>query len=172
MSEDSTISTLIELAIRSERAAQAYYLGLADLFAHEPEVAAFWRMYAGQEHGHATWLERLRERSAPETLNRPADPHMLTAIRHMFRFSPDRILAQIETLEHAFQQAVDLENSETNTVFDFLIVHYPAEEETPEFLRAHLGEHIALLETGFPAGFRNAANRGRVKAQRVEGKRS
>jgi len=167
--EDSTLATLIELAIRSERAAEAYYLGLADLFEHPAELAGFWRMYAGQENGHARWLEALRDRTPAKTLARPADPHMLTAIRHMFRFSPADLLKLVETLEHAYQQAVELENSETNTVFDFLITHYHDESETPEFLKAQLSEHIALLETGFPAGFRNAANRSRVKARRPEG---
>ena len=169
MNEESTVANLFDLAVLSERAAQQFYLGLADLFAHQAEVASFWKAYARQESNHARWLEKLRALSTPEVLNGPADPHMLTAIRHMFRYTPERILAQIDTLEHAYQQAVEFENSETNTVFDFLITHYHREPETAAFLRAQLSDHIALLDAAFPATFRNAVSRSALRARRQAG---
>lgn len=167
MNNEPTLATLFDLAIRSEHAAREFYEGLAVLFAHEPEVSTFWKQYAEHENGHARRLEQLRRTAAGDVLAQPADPHMLTMARATFRFSPDALLAQVRTLEDAYRLAVDLESSEVNTLFEFLITHCETRPETSGLLRDQLNDHTEHLQHGFPARYRNAANRAQLPARRT-----
>jgi len=164
MPNTETIAELFELAIASERVAEELYLGFKARFAHHQDVADFWEDYAGEEVGHASWLERIRDASSPERLSAPADPSVLTSARNFLQFSPQKTLEEVGDLEDAFQAANDLENSEINVVFEFIIVNFSSGDEGRTFLRSQLREHIARLLVEFPARFSHPASRQFVKA--------
>jgi hypothetical protein len=67
-------------------------------------------------------------------------------------------------LEDAFQAANDLENSEINVVFEFMLVNCSSGDEGRSFLRSQLREHIARLMVEFPARFSHPERRQFVKA--------
>lgn len=157
MSNQATISELFGLAISAEKAAEKLYRGLEAKFAHFPEVAGFWGEYAVEEAGHTLWLERLRGRLDPEELSESADSHALENARAALQFSVEDALEEIKDLQDAYQMANELESSETNAVFEFLITHFSYDEETQAFLKAQLREHVTELMTGFPAHFESAA---------------
>jgi rubrerythrin len=159
-----TVAELFELSIAAERAAEEMYLGLAAKFAHHQDVADFWRNYAGEEAGHARWLERTCNGSSPEQLSALADPAILENARRFLEFSPGIALEEIATLEDAYQQANDLENSEMNVVFEFIITGFSANETAGAFLRSQLRDHIARLMVEFPARFSHASSRKAVTA--------
>ena len=98
MPKDATVAELFDLAIRAEKAAEEMYRGLEAKFAHYPEVASFWRQYAAEEAGHATWLERLRERLSQEELSAPADSRALENARVVLGFSVKGALEEIKNL--------------------------------------------------------------------------
>jgi rubrerythrin len=127
-------------------------------------VAGFWGEYAAEEAGHALWLERLRERLDPEELSESADSHALRNARAALQFSVEDALEEIKDLQDAYQMANELESSETNAVFEFLITHFSYDEETQAFLKAQLRDHVAKLTTGFPTPFKDAAMRLSVDA--------
>ena len=164
MSNQSTVFELFDLAIGAEKAAKKLYRGLEAKFAHYPEVAGFWREYATEEAGHVLWLERLRERLDSEELSEPADSQALRNARAALQFSVEDALEEIKDLQDAYHMANELENSETNAVFEFLITHFSYDEETQSFLKAQLKEHVARLMTGFPAQFQSARMRLSVEA--------
>jgi len=164
MSDTKTTAELFKLAIAAEEAAEELYLGLKAKFAHQPEIADFWREYAREEVGHACWLESVRDKSSPEQLSAPADPSILNDARKLLRFSPQHALEEIKNLEDAYQLANELENSEINVVFEFIITNFSSDESAGSFLRAQLRDHIARLVTEFPARFTSAASRQAVKA--------
>ncbi len=164
MPKDTTVAELFDLAIGAEKAAEEMYRGLETKFTHYPEIAGFWRQYAAEEAGHARWLERLRDRLGQEELSAPADSRALENARVVLEFSVKDALEEIENLQVAYQVANELESSETNTVFEFLITHFSYDEETQSFLKAQLREHIAKLTTKFPAQFKDAAMRLSVDA--------
>jgi rubrerythrin len=164
MSDTETTAELFELAIAAEEAAEELYLGLKAKFAHQPEIAEFWREYAKEEVGHACWLESVRDKSSQEQLSAPADPSILNDARKLLRFSPQHALDEITNLEDAYQLANDLENSEINVVFEFIITNFSSNESAGSFLRAQLRDHIAKLVTQFPPRFTSAASRQAVKA--------
>jgi rubrerythrin len=159
-----SIDQLFEMAIAAEKASEALYHGLQRKFAFNPELAAFWERYAIEEAGHAMWLTRLRDRADPAQLSAPADPLLLRDVRKALVLGVDRRLEGVKDLNDAYELVNELENSETNAIFDFLITNFAEDEEAVAFMRAQLAEHIGRLVHGFPAAFRSAGRRREVKA--------
>jgi rubrerythrin len=164
MSNQSSLADLMQLAIQLEQSAEALYRGMAAKFAHYPDVAAFWERYAAEEVGHARWLERLQRTSSPEQLAAPADPLMLETARRLLGFSVETALKKTRNLEEALQLAIDLENSETNAIFEFLIVNYSTDRNTIGFLRNQLKNHVANLTAALPTQYKGRAQRLSVQA--------
>jgi rubrerythrin len=146
----STIARLIELAIAAEKAAEELYRGLEAKFAHYEDVADFWGEYAGEEVMHATWLEQLRDSLAPKRLSAPADPDVMEDARRALQIPVKRRLQDVHDLEDAYQLAHELENSETNAVFGFLISNFAEDKKTQAFLRSQLQDHVGKLAFNFP----------------------
>jgi len=127
-------------------------------------VAAFWQRYAAEEMGHARWLERLLAKLSLETRNAPADFDKLEAARHMIKVPLAKALAGVETLEDAYQLAHDLESSEINTIFEFLLFTFADDPQATQFARDQLSDHVARLSTGFPESYTGAPARRALRA--------
>ncbi len=164
MSEQATIAELFDLMIASERACETLYRELAARFVDHLEVADFWERYAEQEAGHAQWLQRLRDMTSPAQLAAPADPVMLQNARQMARFSVAHALRGIHNLDDAYQLANELENSEINAIFEFLVTNFAPDEKLREFLRAQLHDHLARLVGTFPTQYKGAIVRQAIAA--------
>lgn len=150
MPEYGTIAHLIDLAIQGEKLAEMFYLRLEKKFARFPDVARFWNSYASEEAGHARWLARLRERADDERLGQPAELEVLKQAERALSISIEDLLAGVRTLQDAYDLANELEHSETNAVFEFLIGHFAEDAQTHTFLREQLNEHVARLMIDFP----------------------
>ncbi len=59
----------------------------------------------------------------------------------------------------------ELEHSEINAVFEFLISSFPTDSEVLSFLRTQLSEHVDRLVTAFPERFRDPGVRLATPAQ-------
>jgi rubrerythrin len=169
MSDNNTVGHLFELAIQVEKAAESLYRGMGQMFAQEPDVANFWRKYADEEKGHAAFLERTRDRMAAEALSAPADDHMLKSVHKSQEVSVDHLLQNVKTLDDAYQIAMDLENSETNTIFEFMVTNFSTEElvKSQGFLRVQLNKHIVMLTDEFPTKFKSRLMRQGLKAPEI-----
>lgn len=165
MSSTGTIADLFQLAIQAEKDSAKAYRRLAQMFSHEPEVADFWAAYAAEEDGHAHWLQDLEADSNPDKLSQPVDAEMIETARQVARFPVDAALRKVQTLEDAYQLANEMEHSEINVVFQFLIDNFDTREDTYQFVRSHLHDHVAKLMTGFPGAFKNAAARRKLEAR-------
>ncbi|HOT90700.1 MAG TPA: hypothetical protein PLJ78_03800 [Anaerolineae bacterium] len=165
MTYGTTVNDLFDLAIAAEETAAAFYRGLVKKFAHENEIANFWQRYVLDEVEHGLWLERLRSNLSPQQLAEPADPVMLDNARRASSVSVDKFLADIHNLEEAYEVVNDLENSETNAVFEFLISNFPYNREVLMFLRTQLAEHTSRVVNDFPHRFRDPGVRRLVAAQ-------
>jgi rubrerythrin len=163
MSNGDTVAKLLELAIGAEKAAEELYRRLEAKFAQHRDIADFWRGYAAEEAGHARWLEKLRATLSPAQLSAPADPGMLKEAYMIAQFSIENALKQVKNLEDAYQLVNELEHSETNVVFEFLITHYASDKEAQSFLRSQLKDHISRLVAEFPAGLRTRASRQAIR---------
>jgi hypothetical protein len=114
---------------------------------------------------HAEWLGRLRDSLTPERLSEPADPGVLKDANQALRVPVERMLQDVHNLEDAYQLVNDLENSETNAVFDFLITNFAEDKKTQAFLRSQLKDHIGKLAIDFPVQFKLASVREQIKAK-------
>ncbi len=164
MSQEGSVSELFDLAIMAERAAESFYRGLAAKFAHHQIVVDFWTRYAAEEVTHAQWLERVWDGLSADQLSAPADPHVLENARHLRQLSVERTLDSIHTLDDAYRVAIQLENSETNVLFEFLLTNFSLDQRVYFFLRTDLQDHITRLQTGFPAEFGTKAQRLATRA--------
>jgi len=165
MSADDTLGQLFELAIALEKTADMFYRGLARRFKHVPEVTAFWTHYADEEAGHARWLDGLRSQLEPAKLRLPIDPVMIDSATRQLQISPEKMLARITNLEEAYQAAVEAENAETNTIFEFLVTDYSLSHRSRNFLRNQIHVHADRITSEFPASFRDHASRLAVKVK-------
>lgn len=146
-----SIAHLIELAIQGERFTERFYHRLAAKFSHYPEIARFWEQYAVEENGHARWLENLRIRADRNRLNETADTEILQQAESAINKPIEQWLSNIKTLQDAYEVANELEHSETNTVFEFLISYFTEDPETAAFLRTQLNDHVGRLMIDFPS---------------------
>ncbi len=151
-----TVEELFDILIRAEKAAQAFYLRLTKMFAHEPQAAQVWWLMAVDEGAHIHLLEQARDALPPARLAAPADPHLLRAARSAAAFTPERNLAAIETLEDAYQVAHEEENSEINGVFETVISEYFPLAIQQEFVQSQLREHFGRLAVLKPPEWRKA----------------
>jgi len=165
MSDPTTLADLFELAIQAERNAEALYDRFAQLFAAHPKVADFWHQYARQEAAHADWLTQLVESLDADQLDAPADPTILNNAQRLLSFSLDKVLETVHTLDDAYQLATEMENGETNAIFQFLTEHVAPSEQLRAFLRGQLRDHLSKLMVDFPLEFQSAARRQQVSIQ-------
>lgn len=159
-----TVEELFGHAIALERASQTLYMRLQDMFSAHPEVALFWKRYADEEEGHARYLERVKANVDPKRLSQQADENMLEKVLHCLeRTSPNR-LAGIKTLDDAYELAVELESSETNAVFEFMIMNFSTGElaVSHKFLQTQLSVHATRFETDFPNPYKSKIARQQV----------
>lgn len=159
-----TIGQLFEYAIALERAAEALYRQFSEMFSDYHEVALFWKRYADEEKGHAAYLERVREAASAQRLSCSADGSVLQRAHKAMSRAAQIELNKIHTLEDAHQLATELENAETNAIFEFMIVNFSTEElaVSHQFLRTQLKTHIARLEKDFPAPYKSGLARQTV----------
>ena len=94
----------------------------------------------------------------------PADPRQLKYARRELQSPVEKKLKCVKNLEDAHQLAHELESSETNAIFEFLITDFSVAKKSHSFLRAQLGEHIGRIMTEFPARFGGTASRLAIKA--------
>lgn len=159
---DESVDQLFDLAIKAESLARDLYLGLARKFAGYPEVVKFWQQVAADEVYHAHKLREIRAATSPEQLAAPADPNVLIQARHIGHFSVEKALASIHDLEAAFNLVNDLENSEINTIFEFLITTFNHDATAVSFVLSQLRQHLNRFME-FPNQFGDAYHGRAIK---------
>jgi rubrerythrin len=161
-----TIEELLGVAMELEEHSRRFYDGLAERFAHVPEVAAFWRQFAAAEAGHKKALENLRASLHRLKVTKPVDPAMLAAGRKLLAVSAEQLLEPVTNLDEAYELANELEASETNRIFEFLIRELAGQPSVLEFMSTNLREHVERLWNAFPAPYRSREDRQRVTTGR------
>lgn len=143
-----TVEELITAAIAAEEKAYTFYAGVLRKFQHVPRVAAIWRDLMEDEEEHRRLLEKARANLTPKELQAPADPDVLYRIKGVLHFSPENSLQAVRNLEDAYAVALDLENSEVNAIFEFILDKYVAadEEERKHMVDVYLRDHIRRLQ--------------------------
>jgi hypothetical protein len=162
-----TVDTLFDYAIELEKAAEDLYRNMAQLFSTEPKVVRFWEQYANEERGHAAYLERVRKAMSPDELSKPAKKSILVQAHRSLQGTSQVDLRKVRNLEDAYQLALDVENSETNAIFDFMISNFSTGElaKSYKFLKMQLNLHVTKMEREFPAPYKSRSHREKLTAQ-------
>lgn len=168
MQNQSTIAVLFELGLALEQKAESFYRRLAQMFPHEAEISRFWKQYADEEAGHARFLQNLRAGLSEAELNRPADSSLVESARQELTRISNAPPGEVRTLEEAYNLAVELENHETNAIFEFLAVNCSSKEHTGQFLRQQLHQHINKLTVSFPDRYKSRLKQREVIARNNE----
>lgn len=115
----ATMADLFDLLIRSERETERFYMGLVELFLHEPTAAEVWWEMAADEALHVWLLEKAREAvTAAGHLNDPVDEATIDAARRLVLFSSEKLWAKIQNLEDAYMAAHEVEGLEFDAILE------------------------------------------------------
>lgn len=152
----STLESALQKAIQLERMTEELYRQFARIFNHHPEICQFWKDYASEEKGHAEYLEKLNAGLPEPRRKEPVDSELDRKLNHCLQKMRGISLADIRTLREAYQLAIEIENSETNSIFEFFVLHLSHDHSTShiDFLRNQLNDHLKRLELGFPEAYR------------------
>jgi hypothetical protein len=161
---DITVAQAFEVAIAAEKAAERLFQGLEAKIAHHEDVATFWKQYALDEAKHAEWLEGLKARLTTEQLSRLVDAHTVELLQTVSGISVEKALLGVKNLEDAYQLVNDIENGETNAIFQFLLDNFEADVQMRDFLQAQLNKHIARLSTDLPVQYKGTLSREAIRA--------
>ena len=144
-----TVAELFDLAIHLEEAGEGVYEHWQKLFAGHPEVVAFWAKYQEEEMRHAKLLRKIKSNLTPEQLAKPADLDVYQTALNT-REDTKNIKIDIDTLDEAIELAEQIENSEINTILEFLVTHFSEEESTKEMVQMQMREHVEKLNSLSP----------------------
>ena len=145
-----TVSELFDAAIFLEEAGEGVYGYWQMLFADFPKVAAFWKEYQEEEKQHAGLLRKIRSNLSPEQLAEPADNAIYQAT-HDVQKNIKYMKREVDSLDEALELAVQYENSEINTILEFLVTHFSKEEVTKEIVHEQMRKHVEKLNKLSPA---------------------
>lgn len=145
MAEPVTVATLFEHAIAAEKAARDLYLAFSERFSDPPAVAEFWASLADDEQDHADRLEEIYAALSPEQRQSPIDPDVMRQVRALEGLLPPDVLERVTTLKEAYWLAHDLENSEVNALFDFVLNEFMNDETQQQFALMQLQDHVSKL---------------------------
>jgi rubrerythrin len=163
------LERLFELAIALEHASEVFYRGLAVKFSDDLELERFWNQFATEEAGHAHWLEDLLKTTRADAnlkLQEPAPKKLLKAARDLLHVSPGQTIESITNLEEAYREAIAMETSETNIIFEFLITDFAFTSQSRLFLTNQLKDHADRTLKEFPERYKSVSARLACRARK------
>ncbi|MGB8658748.1 MAG: hypothetical protein WCE90_13340 [Candidatus Zixiibacteriota bacterium] len=163
MSSDETVTALFAMAVTAEERCKELYSGLAKRFSHLPDAARFWMGMAMDEVQHHQKLENVRDSLTLQQLHSAADHVMIEKARQALTFSAAESSNSVATLDDAYALARELERSEVNTVFAFVMNEFIPSEKQKDFVLLQLEHHTQKI-VKFPETFGDAEWRRSIAA--------
>lgn len=161
--ESATLERMFEVAIALEKRAESLYSGFAERFAHCAQAARFWRRYAADEVMHRSYLTRLHNSLTPDKLAKPIEVTLIEAGEALLRIPVEECMAEIANLDDAHELSHELESSETNAIFRFLIAEFSDDRRIITHLMDDLERHVEALSAQFPAAYMDRARRQTIE---------
>jgi rubrerythrin len=140
-----TVAQFFDRAISWERAAEAFYSALAEMFAADLAVRDIWLRMAADEALHVTLLRTGLARLADDQRTQALTPHQLDVVDSIERELAEIRSEEITTLDDAYELANRLESSEINSVFQMLVLDKLEPDTRSELVRSQFEEHVARL---------------------------
>lgn len=120
---EATMADLFDILMQSERQTERFYMGLVEMFLHEPIAAEVWWDMSADEAMHVWLLEKAREAvAAAGRLSEPVDAAILAEARRLTSFSPEKIWSRIQNLEDAYEAAHEVEGMEFDAILEPILL--------------------------------------------------
>jgi|YNPNPStandDraft_1061719.scaffolds.fasta_scaffold00158_31 rubrerythrin len=136
---------IFEIAIAAERGAQSLYLDIVQMFSSYQPAVELWTALARDEVHHARVLELIRSTFSPTALEQAVDPLLEEQVQALSRLEQKRLKASITNLDEAYQLTHELESSEINTIFEFLVHAFLPDPELETTAMQNLRDHLRRL---------------------------
>ncbi|MEW6364242.1 MAG: ferritin family protein [Acidobacteriota bacterium] len=143
---DDSVGSFLLRAIDAEKVAKEVYDLLAEMFAHEPDVSGFWKDLARDEAAHHEALEMILVRLTAEQLAQTIGSDRAARWRALRLQPAGQLVRSVQTLQHAYELAHELEHSEVNAMFAFFTSRFVTPVERGSFYRAQIELHLQKLE--------------------------
>lgn len=162
-----TYAQVFEIAMDAERKAGQLYHSFVSLFAAYPPAVELWTNLARDEGYHLRVLEQIRDGLPEETLLEEVDPLLWEQAEILRRLEKSTSTFVVENMDEAYQLTHELEHSEVNTMFEFLVHAFSNGTEMETIALQQLREHLRRLlraeELLGPAEVRK-----RIKAAKID----
>ncbi len=141
-----TLNELLDLLYEGEKVTEHFYMGLVEMFLHDPVAAGVWWEMASEEALHIWLIEKAREAMSPEQLAAPVDPAMMERARQRASISPEKLWASIQTLEDAYQAAHQMEGEEFDAILEPIMLDIFPGDIRNLLARSQLQKHLQPLD--------------------------
>lgn len=142
---EKSTAQLIDRAIDIEKRAARLYGEFAKLFPKPPELVDFWQDLVKDEGGHLKLLMDLKSQLNDKQLAAPANLKIWNNITDAERLLSNNPASNIYTLDDAYELTHELEFSEVNAVFLFLVQEYGIDKKQLDFARDEIVQHQSKL---------------------------
>lgn len=115
------------------------------------------------ERAHIRVLTKMRSSVPAERLLAPARPDVIKKAKEVLAVAVAARVACVENLDDAYELAHDLENSELNVVFEFLVKEFAPAEQARKFALSGIQRHLRRL-SDFRVRQGNRAQRRTIRA--------
>ncbi len=140
-----TIGDLFEHAIEIEYKAAQIYEELLKLFPHVPGLAAFWQEMREDELEHTKILQETQQLLTPEQLMMQPGGKIWENIAVLLRMLDQNPVAEVKSLDDAFELAHEIESTEVNAIFRFLAVECVPSDKRKRFVLSVIEQHLKRL---------------------------
>lgn len=165
---ENTVELLLTYAIEIEYKAAQIYGTLSELFPQVPGLSAFWQGLKNDELAHVDILRQTQMQMTPEQLLRNPGSKTWKDLKNLQLLLSSDLLAEVNTLDDAYELAHDLEFSEVNTIFQYLTVDCIPSEKRKQLIKSTIGDHQKKI-SDFSRTFGDREWRRSISVQNVQG---
>lgn len=147
MAEDDTVEHLFKIQIETETVGGDFYADMAEKFDHLPDISQFFGKLAKDEESHIQNLKDVRDSLLQKELQMPADPNTLfnakeaSKLRELIKTRG----ASFKTLEDSIVMTHDIEYSEVNKVYLYLVEEFSDSGDFKKKVVLELQDHLQSL---------------------------
>lgn len=166
-----TIGELCDYSIKIECRIKDMYRVFSEMFRGHPDISDFWKRLEKDELQHIEILKDIKTKLSPDEKLSASGSGMYQEMTGIEKKLDEIQLQSVRTLDDAYETAHDVEFSEINSVFLFLISCSINTRDRNSFFSSIITEHQnSLLEFGKRTGGRG--RRREIKASSVSNEKS
>ena len=147
MKEKHNIKTLFDLAILAEQEVQSLYNFFANKFSDNEKASQFWALMALDEYQHIGLLYKISKSIDKNELNKPIVSSLVNDAENNIKKIQNINKSEIITVYDAYLITHEVENSELNVVFMFILGNWVKDEQQYDFAYNELVKHLERLKS-------------------------